>query len=835
MKTLHIITSLFLLTLFQFSYSQRRTDANVVGHVVCQGIHIPFANVAVKGTTIGTVTDETGHFQLINLPLGEHTIVVSMLGYKPQEKKVDLESNTTIELKFDLEEDVLNLEEVVVSADRSEQKRTEAPVIVNTIGSKIFHSSQSQTLGEGLNFSPGLRLENNCQNCGFSQVRMNGMEGPYSQILINSRPIFSGLAGVYGLELIPSNMIEKIEVVRGGGSALYGSNAIAGTINIVLKDAITNSYEGGLNYAQTGVGTNGSGGSAADYSINFNTSVVSNNRESGLSLYGFTRNRAMYDANNDGFSELAPLGNLTFGAKAFHRFGQRDKLAIDFFAINEERNGGNMQDYPLHERDIAEAVEHRMKVAGIIYEHYIRDYDMLSIYASGQFLNRDSYYGAEQSLSDYGNSRDHTFNMGLQYKAVFGNFSLVSGIENTSGFLLDKKLGYPDLDNAIISGDSLLSLPHTDNTVIADQSSITTGIFAQYELKLKDFKAVLGARYDHYEIRDMAYEGEESKSGNVFSPRISLMYRILESLQARLSYSQGYRAPQIFDEDLHIETSGSRQVIHRNDPDLKQETSHSVMASLDFNRQLGRVYTGLLAEAFYTRLADAFANEYGEPDENGTVIYTRVNSDGGAWVQGINLEFKLRPAKDISLISGFTLQTSEFEEPQDFGETHFFRSPDSYGFLVLDWDFAGGFCLSVTGRYTGKMLVPYFGTENPEGELRTSEPFYNTGLKIAYTVILNGASVEFSGGIKNILNSYQDDFDYGINRDPAYIYGPLAPRTMFVGIRFGNMLSKEAGTSIASNQDGGPGWGKSKHTERRNQRRSRRRGGREVSSGLKDL
>jgi outer membrane receptor for ferrienterochelin and colicins len=654
------------------------------------------------------------------------------------------------------------------------------------------------------------------------------MEGPYSQILINSRPIFSGLAGVYGLELIPSNMIEKVEVVRGGGSALYGSNAIAGTINIVLKDPLANSYEGGFTYAQTGVGVDGSGGSAPDYSLNFNTSVVSNDRKTGLSLYGFTRKREIFDANDDSFSELAPLENLTFGARAFHRFGHRDKLALDFFAINEERNGGNMQDYPLHERDIAEALEHRMKVAGITYERYMRDYDMLSIYASGQFLNRDSYYGAEQSLTDYGNTRDNTYNLGVQYKAVFGNSSLVSGIENTSGFLLDKKLGYPDMDNAVISGDSIQSIPHADNTVIADQSSITTGVFAQYEFKLNDFKAAIGARFDHYEIKDLAHEGEEPKSGNVFSPRVSLMYRIMESLQARLSYSQGYRAPQIFDEDLHIETSGSRQVIHVNDPDLKQESSHSVMASLDFNKQVGRTYIGFLVEGFYTRLVDAFANEYGEPDEDGTVIYTRVNSEGGAWVQGINMEFKLRPAGNFALTSGFTLQTSEYEEPQDFDETHFFRAPDTYGFLAMDWDFAKGFCLSATGNYTGKMLVPYFGTENPEGELRTSDPFFDMGMKLAYAVKLNGASVEFSGGIKNIFNSYQDDFDYGINRDPAYIYGPLTPRTVFVGIRFGNLLSPETGTSISSRQDSDPGWGRPNREERRGQHRKHRRGGQDM-------
>ena len=823
MKKLYIITSIFMLTLSQLSMAQKPySDANIVGHVVCQGKHIPFATVSLKGTTIGTSTDETGHFQLINLPEGEQIIVVTNIGYKSQEEKITIKANTTIEIKFHLEEDIMNLEEVVVSADRSEQKRTEAPIIVNTIGKHIFHTTQSQTLGEGLNFSPGLRLENNCQNCGFSQVRMNGMEGPYSQILINSRPIFSGLAGVYGLELIPSNMVEKVEVVRGGGSALFGSNAIAGTINIILRDPTNNSYEGGATYALTGIGMDESDGPAADYSVNFNTSVISDDHKSGLSLYGFTRKREMFDANDDSFSELAPLKNLTFGTRVFRRFSHRDKLSFDYFAINEERNGGNMQDYPHHERDISESLSHWMNVAGLTYERYFRDYDMLSLYASGQFLNRDSYYGATQSLSGYGNSRDRSFNMGLQYKAVFGKSSLVTGLENTSGFLLDKKLGYPDLDNATVVDNVITNIPHTANTIVANQSSITTGAFAQYELKLNRFKAAMGARFDHYKISDHAQEDETPKDGNVFSPRVSLMYRIMESLQVRVSYSQGYRAPQIFDEDLHIETSGSRQVIHKNDQELKQETSHSLMASLDFNKQFGRVYTGLLMEAFYTRLVDAFASEIGEPDEEGTVIYTRVNSEGGATVQGMNMEFKLRPARDFFLTSGLTLQTSEFEEAQEFDETHFFRAPNTYGFLALDWDFSKGFCLSGTGNYTGKMLVPYFSIENPEGEMRTSDSFFDMGLKLTHTVKLNGASVEFSGGIKNILNSYQDDFDTGIDRDPAYIYGPLTPRTVFVGIRFGNLLSHESGTSVDSKLERGLGRGRSSQPDRQRKYRNRR-------------
>lgn len=788
-KKLLLITFSLLLC-FQISFSQKsKTDANIVGHVIHEGEHLPFVTIGVKGTTIGAATDESGHFQLIHLPIGKQTIFVSMVGYKSEEQTVELKQGKTIELHFELEKDVLNIDEVVVSADRAEQKRTQAPIIVNTITPKLFNTSQSVNLGEGLNFTPGLRLENNCQNCGFSQVRMNGMEGPYSQILINSRPIFSGLAGVYGLELIPANMIEKVEVVRGGGSALFGSNAIAGTINIILKDPTTNSYEAGVNYALVGAGHEGSGGMAPDYSVNFNTSIVSSDHKSGISLYGFTRSRAMFDANGDGFSEIAPMENLTFGGRIFHRFGYRDKLAVDFFAIDEERNGGNKQDYPLHERDVAEAVAHNMKVAGITYERYFREYDLLSVYASGQFLNRDSYYGAGRSLSDYGSSRDHSYNSGLHYKTQFGTSSMIWGIEHSGNFLLDKKLGYRDIDNATIDfSDSSIHYTHTENTIVSDQSLITSGIFTQYDVKIKRMKIAAGARLDMYEVKDMANEGA-TKSGGVLSPRLSLMYELLDDLQARVSYSQGYRAPQIFDEDLHIETSGSRQVIHRNDPDLKQETSHSMMASLDFNRQIGTIYTGFLVEGFYTQLVDAFANEFGEPDENGRVIYTRVNAEGGAVVRGVNMELQLRPVQRISVTSGFTIQTSEFAEPQeDFEERRFFRTPNQYGYFVLDYDVYKSIRLSSTGNYTGRMLIPYFGTENPDGELRETNRFFDLGAKLSHRVKLNGASVEFSGGIKNIFNSYQDDFDTGADRDPAYIYGPLSPRTIYFGIKFGNLL-----------------------------------------------
>jgi outer membrane receptor for ferrienterochelin and colicins len=223
---------------------------------------------------------------------------------------------------------------------------------------------------------------------------------------------------------------------------------------------------------------------------------------------------------------------------------------------------------------------------------------------------------------------------------------------------------------------------------------------------------------------------------------------------------------------------------------LKQEKSHSVMASLDFNKLVGTVNTSFLAEFFYTRLTDAFVNEIGAPDEEGTVYYTRMNAEGGATVNGLNLELRLKPLTDFSVTGGFTIQKSRYDEGQRFNEKLFFRTPAKYGFLIADWDFTKMFCLSSSFNYTGKMLVPYFGpdTDPDTGELRESDPFFDLGLKISHTIKINGASVQWYAGMKNIFNSYQSDFDSGINRDPSYIYGPVSPRTIYLGIRFGNML-----------------------------------------------
>ncbi|HKK58926.1 MAG TPA: TonB-dependent receptor, partial [Salinivirga sp.] len=585
--------------------------------------------------------------------------------------------------------------------------------------------------------------------------------------------------------------IERIEVVRGGGSALYGSNAIAGTINLILKDPITNSYEMDISRGSIGAGLEDANPSS-DFTAKLNTSLISSDSKTGMALYGFYRKRAPFDANGDDFSELSDIKNTTIGSRMFHRFTNRNRVSFDVFHIHEKRRGGDKFNAPLHESTIAEAVEHRITTAALTYDQFFREHDKLSVFASGQKVDRDSYYGAERSLADYGYTQDFSYTTGAQYHLNLNLSEVTFGLENQGAWLKDKKLGYPDVENIEINiqgNDTTINVPHTDNVTIADQQTNTFSAFGQYDITYEKLKVTAGVRFDHYIVKDFISKAD--KSGNVISPRVTVKYDIFNYLQSRLSYSQGYRAPQIYDEDLHIETSTARKVLHENDSDLKQETSHSIMASLDFNKKIGNAYVGILAEGFYTKLMDAFSNEFSDPDSTGTVTYTRVNADGGATVAGVNIEINVVPTEKLTFKGSFTYQSSKYENAQEFKETSFLRTPSDYGYLTIDYQVIKKLGFSLTGNYTGSMLVPYFGNTlpaNSERELRESNPFYDIGIKARFNWKLNGATMQFYGGVKNIFNSYQDDFDYGHDRDPGYIYGPGLPRMIYAGIKISNLI-----------------------------------------------
>lgn len=762
--------------------------ASIIGTVTSNNNPVAYASVYIKNSSTGTTTDQNGNYKL-SVNTGTIVLTIKSQGFRTLERTFTLKNNETKTLNFELEEDALGLDQVVVSATRNQIGKKEAPVIVKVLTPKVFNAAQSFTLADGLNFQPGVRMETNCQNCGFTQVRMNGLEGQYTQILVNSRPVFSALNGVYGLEQIPVNIIDRVEVVRSGGSALFGSNAIAGTINVITKEPMDNHWEITSTLASID-------GKTADRNINLNASIVSNDLSSGMTLYGIYRDRDAFDANNDGFTEITTLENNSFGVKAFLRPNDNSRIGFDFTAIKEYRRGGDQLHLAPQFTNITEELDHNTIFSGLDYElRNNKRTNNLSVYASVQHTNRDSYYGGlgggttpedfESANNAFGNTKDLAFVSGAKFSHDFENKDvLTTGLEYQMNDTNDEVLGY--------------------NKVV-DQRINSYALYGQYEWKpSKLFTALLGSRLDHVEVEGLYSIQNVSRTSKVsqtiLSPRITLLYNITDELQLRGGYARGFRAPQAFNEDLHISSVGGEQRFVILGEDLKNEFSNAYTASLDYTKIFGKTQTNLLIEGFYTSLQNPFTIvSTGTSLPNGSILEETRNGSG-AYVSGANIELNIVPSPTLAFQAGLTLQNANYQEDQVLFEAdgsvpnetdvvinEFVRTPNVYGFITSYWNVNKALKLDFTGNYTGPMTVPFVVGESGFIDLIDTNSFFDLTTKLTYHFDLKKEfHVELSGGIQNIFNSYQDDFDTGPTRDSDFVYGPNRPRTFFFGLKIGN-------------------------------------------------
>lgn len=735
----------------------RKSDANIVGHILDKNTkeHLPYITVALKGTTIGTVTDATGHYFLKNLPEGEFMLEVSSIGYKTVTRKVVLKKGKTLEEDFEIEEDAVALDGVVVSANRSETTRRLAPTLVNVVDLKLFEQTNSTTLAQGLSFQPGVRVESNCQNCGFQQVRINGLDGPYTQILLDSRPIFSALSGVYGIEQIPASMIERVEVMRGGGSALFGSSAIAGTINIITKEPIRNS--GMLSHTLTGVG-----GNAFDNSTSLNASLVTDDQRAGLYIFGQNRHRAAYDHDDDGYSEIPKLHGQTVGFRSYLKTSLYSKLTFEYHHMEEFRRGGDLLNRPPHEANIAEQVEHSINGGGLKFDYFSPDEKhRFNVFASAQHIDRNSYYGGGQNPNAYGKTNDLNWMAGSQYiysfgKCIFMPSDLTVGIEFNQDKLKDNMWGYNRQVNQTVKIGSA---------------------FLQNEWKNDKWGILIGGRLDKHNLIDNI----------IFSPRANLRFNPNEDINFRLSYSSGFRAPQAFDEDLHIENVGGSVAMIKLSDNLKEERSQSFSASADVYQRFGDFQVNFLVEGFFTKLNDVFALTDAE-EENGILTRVRYNAPG-ARVMGLTLEGKLAYRNLFQFQAGLTLQQSHYDEAREWNPEapkvkKMMRTPNTYGYFTATYTPIKPLSVTLSGTYTGSMLVPHEAGVIEKPVTVMTKKFADIGLKAAYDFKLyKSINLQVNAGVQNIFNSYQNDFDKGPDRDSGYIYGPSLPRSFFAGVK----------------------------------------------------
>ena len=758
-KILLFFTWVSLLTPLFSLPAMAATDAHIAGHVLDAHSeeHLSFVNVQVEGTALGCLTDESGHFYLKNLPEGQLTIIFSMIGYETEKRTITLHRDTLVEMNVRIAETSFMIDNVVVTANKYETKQKEVATIVNIIPPLIIESTTSNSMADVLNFQTGLRVEETCSNCGVPQIRINGLEGQYTQILMDSRPIFSSLASVYGLEQLPAGMVDRIEVIRGGGSALYGANAIAGVVNIITKEPNRNSLSISNSSAFTEQGT-------YDINTSMNASVVAENQKAGLFLFGVQRNREQYDRDDDGYSDIPHLNSTTVGFRSYFKTSDYSKITAEYHHTSEFRRGGyGIDSLQPHESPLCEQLKHNIDAATAKWDMYTADNKhFVSVYTSFQHIARDSYFGTNYNPNAYGKSTDIVSVTGAQYRFSYPcglmNADLSAGAEYSYNQLRDQILGYDR------------------NTL---QKVHLGGGYVQNEWKNKEWSILIGGRLEQHSLLDKP----------VFSPRANVRYTPIDPIILRLSYASGYRAPQIYEEDLHVGAVGGEVSLITLDENLKPEYSHSVSGSVDLYKRLGKWDMNFTLEGFFTQLNDVFTLVENGHDAQGNLLLTRTNASG-ARVAGLNVEAKVGYGHLLSFQAGYTYNHSRYIEPLQWSDNpniapqrRMFRTPEHYGYFLCNIEPVKHFHIVTNGKVTGSMLVQHFAGYVPEDEEVTTNPFFEWDVKLCYDIPLyKHYTLEINAGVKNLLDSFQSDLDKGMDRDAGYVYGPATPRTFFAGI-----------------------------------------------------
>ena len=738
------------------------------GKITSEGVDVPFANIIFKDSGIGVSSNEDGFYKFEKLKNGYHQIIVSSLGMIKRKLDIDIKEGLNV-IDIDLKPSIYNLDQVVVTGTKTFKRRTQSPVIVNVIDNRQLENVQACNLAEGLKFQPGLRVETDCQTCNYTQLRMNGLTGGYSQILINGRAIFSPLTGLYGMEQIPTNMIDRIEVVRGGGSSLYGSSAIGGIVNVITKIPTSNNYSLGYDFSIIN-------GDTQDKVIYGNATVISDNKNSGATFFVNNRNRGLYDHNGDNFSELPSLKDNTFGATLFLLPSKNQKIEANLGSIHEYRYGGEMIDRVPHFSMQSEERVHDVLLGNLDYQINFNDSRSSFIaYLAAQQTNRTHYTGIRPEIGSaadvahlenppYGTSLNTTKQGGFQINHTvnkfFGPNVLTIGSEIVSDDVMDEISTY---------------------NYIVDQKVVTQGVFFQSDWELTEsFNLLSGARFDKHSLLDDI----------VVSPRLSFLYKLRRETQFRLTYSTGFRAPQAFDTDLHMAFSGggvSRIILA---DDLKQERSKSLSASVNYDRATEEYVYGFTFEGFYTHLNDAFYQDpTGDSDSYGDIFVKR--NGAGATVKGLTMELRANFKQKVQLESGFTLQQSLYDEAVEYSDNlplmkEFLRSPDYYGYATISYNPSAKLSFAANLVHTGAMsLIHLAGAPGQlEDEFLESPVFNAIGIKSTYIQVLkeSGIKIEYSVGVKNLTNDFQQEFDSLKNRDSNFIYGPSLPRTIYFGL-----------------------------------------------------
>ena len=642
-------------------------------------------------------------------------------------------------------------EEVVVSAHRAEQRLLEVPVHIQRVSRESISASSARTLADAIEYAAGVRVESNCQNCNFSQVRMLGLEGPYTQILEDGQPSLSSLAMVYGIEQIPASTLDAIEITKGGGSALYGGGAVGGTINLIPRAA----SHRGLHLEIEALETGGEPGTSALGGVDWTSG---DQRQQVLALLQ-DDDLDPSDLDGDGFTEVTSrtLRNAKLRHQGLFR-ADRAQLVTDLNWTDSSRRGGDLERFDLapDETALTEAIDTERQAATLRWIQQLSPSLDLRAAASASQTDRASYYGADFDPNAYGTTEGDVTLVDVQMNRYSDSGTWTFGSQFLRDEVLDLQPGY---------GRRL------------DETNETTSLFGQQERSLGGRTTLLlGLRVDDHSALDEP----------IWSPRISLLANPHRELTLRASVARGFRPPATFDEDLHIELlGGGRATIVTNDPDLDAERSMASVLSAEWKPTFGRLGSSAFEVVlFRTDLDDLFFVR--DADLPFTPAFERRKTNfGDAVVQGVELAAAYRFGASFFVEASIVEQRARFGQFEtDFGSRDFYRTPESYGSLNLQVALPGRIDLFGGLLYTGSMKVPHYAGFITEDRLETTNDFLTVSLGLSRSFAVGDRTLEVSLAAKNLTNEYQEDLDRGPLRDSAYVYGPRLPRTVSLSVGF---------------------------------------------------
>jgi len=638
--------------------------------------------------------------------------------------------------------------DVEVAGERRDARLRDAPVRTEVVSREFVERVGARTLADAVEYTTGVRVENNCQNCNFSQVRLLGLEGPYTQILMDGQPTLSSLAQVYGLEQIPARLIERIEVTKGGGAALLGPGSVGGVINVITREPTTRGAQletsVGVMHGAPTVSTSG----AVDW--------VTGDKRGMVTAYGQADRVDALDLTGDGFTEVSRRA-LDAGGLRAHRLllDTRARLTVDASAFREARRGGNALDLPPHEADIAEDIDTQRAAATVSWLHAPTPRTDYRVTVSAADTQRDSYYGVGRDPLAYGDTRSRLGVADVLINHYGGRHVLSGGVQATSERLQDRQPGY---------GRAL------------DVRYQQVGAFVQDEWTMRPGVQVLtGLRVDAH----------SALARPQVLPRAALRLAPRPSLDLRVSFARGIRAPQVFDEDLHIASVGGEARVILVDPALRPERSTNWMAGGEWKPTLWGGQALVEVNAFHTRLRDQFHLQ--EDDRPATDVreFLKVNL-GTAAVRGVEGNIGWGRGDHLILQGGLVVQRSTFGQPDpDFGSRRFFRTPDVYGNASITVKELFPVDLFVGARVTGSMLAPHFAGAIPEDRLERTPAFVQVDASVSRRVSNGAIPLSLTLAVRNLTDTYQRDLDQGPLRDSAYVYGPRFPRSVVLSLRVG--------------------------------------------------